>query len=294
MRDVSDWVAVGYGVDSTLEKYDLLSPETFLGEQEGHRRYIIKYARNFAEGVSWEDSTELIASNIGKLLNLKMMDVEIVVRNSRRGALLKNFVPYRGQFLEGGVLLSDIEDYQKLSNTDLRGKELIKFGFSIIEKLDFWESIKMNFVEMNFFDILIGNQDRHSYNWMMLYYEDGKKIFSPIYDNGASLGFRFDDGQLEEYMQSETKIPKYIRNAKLKVGIFENKRVKAKELVDFLRDNFSNECEQIIRKIEVFDFEKYHKFINRQTILSEKQKEWLKLIISHRREYILKWYREED
>lgn len=287
-------MAVGYGVDSTLEKYDLLSPETFPGEQEGHRRYIIKYARNFEEGVSWEDSTELIASNIGKLLNLKMMDVEIVVRNSRRGALLKNFVPYRGQFLEGGVLLSDIEDYQKLSNTDLRGKELIKFGFSIMEKLDFWESIKLNFVEMNFFDILIGNQDRHSFNWMMLYYEDGKKIFSPIYDNGASLGFRLDDGQLEEYMQSETKIPKYIRNAKLKVGIFENKRVKAKELVDFLRDNFSNECEQIISKIEVFDFEKYHKFINRQTILSEKQKEWLKLIISHRREYILKWYREED
>lgn len=294
MKDISAWETVGYGVDSTLEKYDLLSPENFPGEPEGHRRYLIKYPRNFEIGISWEDITELVASNIGKLLNLKMMDVEIVKRRGRRGALLKNFVPYRGQFLEGGVLLTDFDEYVALSEIDLRGEELIKHGFSILEKIPFWNEIKNNFIEMNLFDVLIGNQDRHPFNWMMLYYEDGENKFSPIYDNGASLGFRFDDQTLDEYIESETKIPKYIRNAKVKVGIFENKQVKAKDLIKFLKQYYAVECEDIIKRIDGFNFDNYHEYIDRHILLTTKQKEWLKLIIFFRREYILRWWSGEE
>ena len=75
LRDVSDWERIGYGRKSTLEKEELISPEKI--------HYLIKYPRQFKEGVSWEDITELIAAEIGAIFGLEMMDVEIVTRNGR-------------------------------------------------------------------------------------------------------------------------------------------------------------------------------------------------------------------
>lgn len=294
MRDVSDWQMVGFGVDSTLEKNELLSPQTFPDESEEHRRFIIKYAREFKMGVSWEDITELIASKIGKMLGLNMMDVELVIRNGRRGALLRNFVPLKGQFLEGGIYLSDLEENDSLLSTELTGKELIHFGLSQIEKLSFWSLIKSNFVEMNIFDIFIGNQDRHPYNWMMIYQEDKKIEFSPIYDNGASLGFRFDDLKLSEYISEESKLLKYIGNTKVKAGLFERKQVKAIDLAEVLKLRYSNECIRIVTEIEKFNVIEYNRFIDRLEILSELQREWLKMIIPSRRENILQLFREGE
>ncbi|MDI7742438.1 HipA domain-containing protein [Lysinibacillus fusiformis] len=294
MKDISNWGFYGYGVDSTLEKIELLAPERMPNESEGHRRYILKYPRVFEVGVSWEDITELIASQIGKLLKLKMMDVEIVQRDSRRGALLKNFVPYRGQFLEGGSILSEFEEYESTKLLELKNEHLINAGFDIIERLEYWQIIKKEFIAMNFFDILIGNQDRHPFNWMMLYNEDSNKSFSPIYDNGASLGFRFDDNQLNTYISNETQLHRYIRNTKVKVGLFEYKQVKAKDLINVLKNRYIDESELIIAQIENFNIVRYEEYINRNVYLSEKQKEWLKLIISIRRQYILKWYEGEE
>lgn len=294
MRDVSSWEFYGYGLDSTLEKIELLSPERIPNESEGHRRYILKYPRNFQVGVSWEDITELIASQVGKLLKLKTMDVEIVKREGRRGALLKNFVPYKGQFLEGGSILSDFEEYESSVLSELKGEDLINFGLDMIEKLPFWKDIKKEFIAMNFFDILIGNQDRHPFNWMMLYYEDGKKIFSPIYDNGASLGFRFDDEKLKMYLSNEVQLNKYIRNTKVKAGLFEYKQVKAKDLIKVMKNRYIEESKITIANIEAFDFYKYEGYIDRKIFLTEEQKEWLKLIISIRQDYILEWYKGEE
>lgn len=294
MRDVSDWGFSGYGVDSTLKKIELLAPERKPNESEGHRRYILKYPRDFEVGVSWEDITELIASQIGKILKLKMMDVEIVQREGKRGALLKNFVPYRGQFLEGGSILSSFEEYESTRLLELKNEELINFAFDMIEKLEFWNEIKQEFIEMNFFDIFIGNQDRHPFNWMILYYEDDTKSFSPIYDNGASLGFRFDDEKLKTYLSNEGQLHKYIRNTKVKTGLFERKQVKAKDLINVLKNRYIEESGIIINYIKNFDFNAYGEKIDRNLLLTERQKEWLKLIISIRQQYILKWYEGED
>lgn len=93
LKDISDWERLGYGGKSTLEKEELKSPEGL--------RYLLKYPRQFREGVSWEDITELIAAEIGTILGLEMMEVEIVTRNGRRGCLLRNFVErYEAEMME--------------------------------------------------------------------------------------------------------------------------------------------------------------------------------------------------
>lgn len=235
LKDISDWERLGYGGKSTLEKEELKSPEGL--------RYLLKYPRQFREGVSWEDITELIAAEIGTILGLEMMEVEIVTRNGRRGCLLRNFVErYEAEMNEeGGALLpSLVNEYVDLQESPLKNMALIEAGFQVMCKFDYWEHIKVKFIHMLLFDILIGNQDRHPFNWQILFLKCGPR-FSPIYDNGASLGFRFEDEQLLKRTSNTSEMNKYTNNTKVKAGLFEKKVVRAKDLLLYIKNYYPEE-----------------------------------------------------
>lgn len=146
---------------------------------------------------------------------------------------------------------------------------------------------------MLIFDILIGNQDRHPYNWQILYFKTGYR-FSPIYDNGASLGFRFEDEQLHEMVSNNVKLDRYVRKTRVKARVFERKNVKARDLLEYIHANFPNELQNSVRKLESFDLVQYKQTIQSLDLLSEAQKDWLQLIIPYRREKILEWIEEEE
>lgn len=288
LKDVSGWEHIGYGGKSTLEKEELKSPEQL--------KYLIKYPRKVKVGVSWEDITEFIAAQIGMFLGLEMMKVEIVTRNGRRGCLLRNFVDESGATIyeEGGVLLASLVDgYNELQESSLKNLPLIDACFEIVSKLDLWELIKLQFIEMLVFDILIGNQDRHPFNWQILYFGTGIK-FSPIYDNGASLGFRFEDERLIEMTSNSAQINKYVRNTRVKAGLLERKNVKATDLLTFLQMHYPNELVSIVKKLKCFNVDIYRQFIQSLDLLSDAQKTWLQLIVPYRREKILEWIEEEE
>lgn len=257
LKDISHWEWSGYGGKGTLEKEELVSPNG--------RYYFIKYPRNFKQGVSWEDITELIASKIGNLLDLDMMQVEIVTRNGRRGCLLKNFTRINDDAMEneeGGSLLNISSDYSSLLSTSLKGIELIDLGFQVIKQLPYWQDFKLPFIKMQYFDILIGNQDRHPFNWILLFKTFEKVTFSPLYDNGASLGFRFDDQLLTTMTANESKLLKYMRKTRVKAGLFERKSVSAIELVKYLIRHYPKESNIMYTSIQTFDHQCYIIVIN--------------------------------
>lgn len=288
LKDVSDWEHIGYGGKSTLQKEELKSPEGL--------KYIIKYPRKFEVGVSWEDITELIAAKVGSILGLEMMKVEIVTRNDERGCLLRNFVDdlQAKMHEEGGVLLESLADgYNELQESDSRNINLIEEGFNMLTQFDYWGTIKDSFIDMLLFDILIGNQDRHPYNWQILYFDSGYR-FSPIYDNGASLGFRFEDEQLLENVSNIAKLDKYIRDTRVKAGMFERKKVKAMDLIQYIQVNFPDELQNSVSKLIDFDTKQYQEFVQSLDLLSKAQKDWLQLVIPYRRERILDWIGKEE
>lgn len=287
LRDISEWEHIGHGGNSTLPKEELRAPDK--------RKYLIKYPRQVEEGVAWEDITELVAAKIAFILGLESMEVEMVVRNGRQGCLLRNFVDERGPVAneEGGSLLAIFEDYDLLLKNELEGDELLKYGFNYIERLPYWESIKKSFIDMLFFDLLIGNQDRHPFNWMVLFYQDNTIQFPPIYDNGASLGFRFEDSVLSDMIKKEPKMNQYTKRTKSKVGIFEKKQVKIKVLINFLFKEYPLESQLSVEKIKSFNLQNYHDYIESLEILSKEQRDWLLSIIPFRRRKILQWIEEE-
>ncbi|MBW8347880.1 HipA domain-containing protein [Bacillus sp. IITD106] len=289
LMDVSDWELVGYGGKSTLEKEELLSPD--------RNKFLIKYPRKFKKGVSWEDITELIAAEIGTIFGMEMMKVQMVTRKGRRGCLLRNFTEEYNAIMaeEGGALLSSLVDgYHELLDTPLKGIELIDFGFNYLNKFPYWSSMKSDFIRLQLFDILIGNQDRHPFNWMLLFFSSDVK-FSPVYDNGASLGFRFNDEQLLDLVTDENKMRRYINKTKVKAGIFEKKQVKAVDLLSYIRKNFADEFNESRKLLINFDVERFSAFIQSLDILSSAQKEWLLKVLPFRRKIILDWIgREAD
>ncbi|EKN62778.1 HipA domain-containing protein [Schinkia azotoformans] len=289
LKDISEWERIGYGGKSTLEKEELVSPEGL--------KYLIKYPRKFNQGVSWEDITELIAAEIGKILGLEMMKVEMVTRNGRRGCLLRNFVEESNAMMaeEGGALLpSLVEAYIELQESPLKNIELIDAGFQVMEKFDYWEFVKTEFMDIQIFDIFIGNQDRHPFNWQVLFLAEEGAKFSPIYDNGASLGFRFDDEQLMMKAINVQEMNKYMKNTKVKAGLFEKKSVKAKDLLIYIHKHYPNEFKSSLDKLIKFDTERYIKFIQSLDLLSEAQRVWLQHIIPIRRQKILEWFGKEE
>lgn len=286
-EDISNWEHIGFGGMSTLEKEELLSPN--------EQKFIIKYKRDFEKGTSWEDITEYVAAIIGNLFGLRMMNVQMVTRNSRRGCLLRHFVQQNHAIMaeEGGALLQNLNEYERLQKSEQSGEDLLINGFSFIEEFRYWDIIKEDFIDMLVFDALIGNQDRHPFNWSMLFYDNNHVEFSPIYDNGASLGFRFDDESLLLLLQDQNKKDKYVRKAKVKAGLFEKKQVNASTVINFLKRTYPLEFTKSINKLNQFNEELFQKKVDEIEYLSIVQKDWLKEIIPYRKMKILSWVNEE-
>src|SRR5690625_197272 len=230
------------------------------------------------------------------MMGLEVMEVEIVKRCGRRGCLLRNFIESSNAKMheEGGAILPNlVSGYNKLQQSSSKNMKLIKEGFEVITQFHYWEIVKNQFIDMLIFDIFIGNQDRHPFNWMILFFDTEIK-FSPIYDNGASFGFNFNHEKLIEMNTSDSKLNKYVRNARVKAGLFENTHVKAKDLLIYIRDHFPNELENSIKKLEDFDLKEYKEYIHSVEMLTVEQKKWLTRMIPAKKEKILEWVQAKE
>lgn len=92
------------------------------------------------------------------------------------------------------------------------------------------------------FDALVGNNDRHFYNWGII---DNKKKLkqlprcAPIYDSARGLLWNVSDEQLMNWLKMQQSggrhIPKYIDDACPRISIEGNKEIGHFELMGFLK-----------------------------------------------------------
>lgn len=117
--------------------------------------------------------SEIIVSKLGQVIGLNLLDYNIGYHNGIIGCLSKSMISKeKNQILYHGVdVLNDnlesfeitdkpIYSFQDLQNLCSQNKNFDKF----IE----------NFVELVIFDALIGNTDRHTENWALIFNDDFK------------------------------------------------------------------------------------------------------------------------
>lgn len=107
-------------------------------------------------------------------------------------------------------------------------------------------------INMLLFDAIVGNNDRHFFNWGVLRHLKGehKPYFSPIYDTARGLFWNFPDEKVVSLFRDEkqlsNRIVKYHNETKPKIGWEGEKEINHFQLVERLLVN--NDC--------TFDFAK--------------------------------------
>ena len=287
MRDVSNWMLTGHGERSTLKMLTLQSPDGY--------NYYIKFPRQFdGKRPNLEDINEVIAAKIAELLGIKSVSAEIAHFQGSRVCLMRDFIEEndsaQGEHAGSLFEVEFEEEYTYISQSDLKDDELIKYIFSLVRRFSHYKIIRKDFIDMNLFDLLIGNQDRHPYNWQILYDSSGNPSFGPLYDNGASLAWQLPDSSLEIYIKQKSKMESYFNKMKVKAGLDEKEspRIRGTLLLAYLKNSFSNDFEDFLIRLKKFNMDEFYDFIQQLPELSDIRIEFLMRFIEVRREILLR------
>ena len=281
------------------EKIWLINPET-------NERGIFKFpkVKDKEKGIiTGEYWAEKLATEIGKLIDIKCAKVDIGTYKGRIGSMSYNILKDKHDNLVEGIIFiqKHYPYYNKRKLEDTYNN--IKYSVQMIEKSlldDYYFDIKKIY-KMIIFDILIGNSDRHHSNWAITHKKEkvngiihSKLDLCPLYDNGSSLCAYEDNNDLEIFFKDKMKFEALV-NTKSKSAIgWKNKRpIRHFELLSKLKENYYEITVPFIESIKSNINEEntggiLEKFDN--TIINEKMKKLLKLYILERRKRMLEIY----
>lgn len=185
-------------------------PKTWI--EYNNQKYLVKFPK-LRDNVETDSvKSEHLASSFINLAGGK----------SHKTTYIENFEISEGEFKEA-VLCKDLmsentydsmvtfEENTSSISTDIKKHDYfvsdIIHIFKHIHNIDF-DEVKNDFWEMVIFDAILGNTDRHSGNWS-IFYKDGKRGLTPIYDNAASLlprAMRTIYGDEYEWLKTRTLV----------------------------------------------------------------------------------------
>lgn len=180
-----------------------------------------------------ESITEHLLTRIGEYLGLEMahsrlMEVHGQVRFFSRYFLKENQSLVHGAQIFAGYL----EDEAFVEEVEKAGAAREMFTFQFVEEAihygfpDQAEAIMKQFIRMLAFDAIVGNNDRHYYNWGVVVHALGahEPYFSPIYDSARALFWNDSEDKLESRWKNTSLsernqfLKKYVKNSRPKTG----------------------------------------------------------------------------
>lgn len=180
-----------------------------------------------------ESITEYLLNRIGATYGFCMADSKLVWLGGQIRFLSRYFLHkpnelimdhgadlYSG-YLNDSVFVEEIESkhLSPLFFTVQFTHETLKHFFP-----DNCEDLMQEFIKLLILDALIGNNDRHFYNWAVIkdIYNLQKPVFSPIYDTARGLFWNEHEKKIVEIFKNKTRlhafIKSYCESSKPKVG----------------------------------------------------------------------------
>ncbi len=178
-----------------------------------------------------ESITEHLITRIGQGLGLEMADSELRLADAQLRFCSRYFLKPKEILIHGAEIfigyLEDKEFVEKLENAE-DARNL--FTFQVVEEaimnayLDEAPVILRGFFNMLVFDALVGNNDRHHYNWGVVADLDGRRAprFSPIYDSARGLFWSRSDELMDKLAADPNRysacMEKYIVRSRPETG----------------------------------------------------------------------------
>jgi hypothetical protein len=230
------------------------------GVKKKNRKTWISFVAKSAE--KWyphESVVEYMLNKIGIELGLNMNEVKLVVANGRIRFLSKYFLKSNEVLVHGaeicGEFLDDRDMAAQIANNRKTSRQLFTFEFicKAIQHVfpEACDLLVEDLVRMITFDAIVGNNDRHFYNWGVI--NTVKKVgkmpkFAPIYDSARGLLWNESEENIVKHRQnwqSGKKIVNYIEEAKPRISVENNADINHFGLISFVK-GLKNEYSEII------------------------------------------------
>ncbi len=215
--------------------------------------YIAKFGHKY---YPLESITEQLISDIGLLYGFDLAKSKICLIGGQIRFLSRYFIDKKSNELQHGAdlyagYLND--DDEKSFVREVEKKKMtqsfftIKFTREVIKHFfkNSKEEIFTSFMHMLFFDALVGNNDRHMYNWGVVRDIYGKNIakYSPIYDSARGLLWNEKESKIDEIVKNGVSnfVKKYCNNSKPKIGIEGKENINHFTLVESYKKFYSSD-----------------------------------------------------
>jgi len=222
--------------------------------------YIVKTGHKY---YPIESITEHLLNRIGQEIGLKMAESRLCYINGQLRFMSRLFRHSRDQMLVHGADLYSGYLGDKKFVEEIEEKQLSRQFFTVTFTYDALrqmyphqaEDIFFQFVHMLVFDALVGNNDRHYYNWGILKNIRGKHQpeFSPIYDTARALFWNTGEAHFSKFLKDANAkrkfLEKYTRNSKPKTGVEKNDDPNHRDLIAILCSNRFENTKEIVEEM---------------------------------------------
>lgn len=173
-----------------------------------------------------ESVTEQLLTRIGESLKLRMAESLLMNVEGQIRFLSRYFLKDGESLVHGAEIIAGyVEDDQFVQDVGAQALEKDIFTFEVLSQAiatrfpNEKDSILMDFVRMLGYDALVGNQDRHLYNWGVVVHVQGRRppTFSPIYDTARGLFWNQSEDGLVRF-QSQGALEKYVNAGQPLIG----------------------------------------------------------------------------
>jgi hypothetical protein len=160
--DITEWDELSwFSTGGTRAKRYLQSPDGVKYYfKQSYKKEVIDYKYEF-----W---SEIIASEVGKVLGFNMLQYDLAVDNDIMGCISQSMIESDEQELnEGGKYLQAYDNTFEPDDKKTRNQYSFQLIQNAFEAFDL-EQYMDNMIEVIIFDALIGNSDRHQENWAFI------------------------------------------------------------------------------------------------------------------------------
>lgn len=219
------------------------APKAFVGLYD-HRMLDSKHKANKCNwiryiaktGHKWypiESVTELLLNKLGVVFGLGMAESRLAIMRGQLRFLSRYFLnPSREELVHGADILAGYFNETSQFVEDVDKEKLTRefFTLQVIEDavssmfLYEKEDILKELAKLVIYDALVGNNDRHFFNWGVIRSVDNsfRPRFSPVYDTARGLFWNYSEEKLRDVVEVnktvDTHLKKYCKNSRPKIG----------------------------------------------------------------------------
>ena len=214
-------------------------------------RYIAKVGH---QGYPVESIIEQLMTRLGQVWGFKMANSQLFIVAGQLRFCSEIFLRKNHELIHGANILSSFigEDEDFILQIEKKGWAQELLTFDLVTKAiksmfpTQYDSIISDLVDMLLFDAIVGNNDRHFYNWGVIRDLKGKTIpcFSPIYDTARGLFWQRSEELIKrESVDSRIKqfVSTYDKKSKPLIGWHKENGINHAKMVECLHvHNYCN------------------------------------------------------